>query len=60
MLETVVYIGSPSGLSHGRMSAVHQEARLEQEALEQMRRRAKDEEEDERRRLEEEVAKHQV
>lgn len=37
-----------------------QEARLEQEALEEMRRRQNEAEEDERRRLQEAVAKHQV
>lgn len=42
------------------LTAVQQEVRLEQEALEQMRQRAQEEEEGERRRLEEEVTKHQV
>lgn len=41
-------------------NAVRQEARQEQQALEDMRRQAKEEEHDERRRLEEEVAKHKV
>lgn len=51
------FCGGPArtGLSIGQ-----QEARLEQEALEEIRRRAKEEEEGEKRRLEEELARHKV
>lgn len=55
---TVVYTMSPH--MQRRSNLDEQEARLELEKLEEMRRRAREEEDGERRRLEEEVAKHKV